>query len=393
MIKKILFFGFFLAHALVMYPQDISTFLEEVSENNPEILSYQKLLEAKKIEARTGLTPSDPSVSFGYMPGNSEAIGNKKVWSVNQSFSFPTKYLLLGKVSKSTIILAEQEFNLGKLLTLLDAKLTMFDLIYNEKTLSVLLTRKEGYDRLQTAWKKMVDYGEATILEYNKITMELSSLNLRITRTEADISMLKNKLRFLSGNNSTLPDIKNYPLTAEPDPDFLISEKTLNHPSFIIPEKEYILSGEQFKLSKTGSLPEFQIGYNSEIIPGETYAGPVAGFTIPLWSNSNRIKAASAMADHSAAKRDAELTRLKSEVQYEYSNMKALKKSMMEIADILKSTDNKKYLDIALNNGEISITTYFSDLSVMNQIEDQHLELEHEYNKSLAFLLDYELIK
>jgi cobalt-zinc-cadmium efflux system outer membrane protein len=393
MIKRFLILAFILSHLAVICAQDISLILEEVSENNPEILAYQKLLEAKQIEAKTGLTPSDPVVNFGYMPGNSEAIGTKKVWSVNQSFSFPTKYLLQKKINRSSVSLAEQEFNLGKLLILLDAKLTLVDLVYNEKTLSVLLLRKEGYRSLQAAWKKMIDYGEASILEYNKITMELSSINLSITKTEADISQLKNKLLFMSGNKFSLPQVKEYPLDEVPDPDTLITEKVINHPSFIIPEKELLISREAIKLSRAGSLPEFQVGYNSEIIPGEIYSGPVAGLTIPLWSNSNKIKTASALANHSEAKRNAELARLKSEVINEFTNMKALKKSMMEINEILESTDNKKYLDIALANGEISLTTYFSNLSTMNEVEDRLIELEHKYYLSIAILLDHELLK
>ena len=35
------------------------------------------------------------------------------------------------------------------------------------------------------------------------------------------------------------------------------------------PEIEYQISMQEVKLSKTGSLPEFQIGYASEIVPGE----------------------------------------------------------------------------------------------------------------------------
>jgi hypothetical protein len=56
----------------------------------------------------------------------------------------------------------------------------------------------------------MLTFGEATILDYNKIIMELSSLNLDITRTEADIAMLKTKLRAMSGEQF-LPEFQNYP--------------------------------------------------------------------------------------------------------------------------------------------------------------------------------------
>jgi hypothetical protein len=75
MIKRFLIIAYIFAKIPLMYAQDVSGFLKQVSENNPEILAFQKLLEAKKFEARTGLAPSDPFVSFGYMPGNTADIG------------------------------------------------------------------------------------------------------------------------------------------------------------------------------------------------------------------------------------------------------------------------------------------------------------------------------
>jgi hypothetical protein len=73
--------------------------------------------------------------------------------------------------------------------------------------------------------------------------------------------------------------------------------------------------------------------------------------------------------------------------------MKALKKSIDEISAILKIVDNKRYLDIALANNEISLTTYFSDLEVMYEVEDKLIHLEFEYNKSLAKVMDHRLIE
>ncbi len=142
MIKKIIILIFLVSLYNGAPGQSLSEFLKQVSENNPEIQAYRKLLEARKLEARTGLTPSDPFISAGFMPGNTDAIGTKKTWSVTQSFAFPTKYLLQKKINKNTIVLAEQEFNQGKLLTLLDAELSAYDLIYNTKALNVLKIQK-----------------------------------------------------------------------------------------------------------------------------------------------------------------------------------------------------------------------------------------------------------
>ena len=378
---------------MVATGQDVTEYLKQVRENNPEIIAFRKLLEARKYEARTGLTPPDPSVSFGYMPGTTEEIGTKKTWSVTQSFSFPTKYILRNRISKSTLSLAEQEFSLGMLNTLLAAKLLMYTYIYDRKTIEVLTKRKELYDSLRSGWEKSLKSGGATVLEYNKILFELSSLNLRISRIESEITILKEKLQYMSGNNFNSPEITDFPPAYETDPETLISEKSSFHPAFLLPESEYQISLQEVKLSRTGSLPDFQAGVASEIIPGETYTGPVAGFSVPLWANSNRVKTAVAKAEHSSAARDAALLGLKASVRNEYQNMSALKKSMMEIKGIIESANNKQYLDKALSAGEISLNDYFIYLDGSFQAEDRFYELEYEYNKSLASLHDHDLIK
>jgi hypothetical protein len=146
-------------------------------------------------------------------------------------------------------------------------------------------------------------------------------------------------------------------------------------------------------LSRAGILPEFQAGYAAEIIPGENFQGPVAGMTIPLWSNTNKIKAASAMAEHFAALREAQLLELKSEIQSEYENMEVLRKNISELRELLSTGNNRQYLEKVLNSGEISLTEYFLYLGSIFQIEDRLLEMENEFNKSLAVLYDHELLK
>ena len=393
MIKKIIILIMLVTIHKCISGQTLSEFLKQVSANNPEIQAYGKLLEARKLEALTGLTPPDPFISAGFMPGNTVTPGAKKTWSVTQSFAFPTKYLLQKKINENTVLLAEQEFNQGRLLILLDAELSVYDLIYNTKALNILKNRKAGFDKLRSAWGKMLDNNEATILDYNKVMMELATVNLEIARREAGIEMAREKLSYMSGSDELFMEIEEYPAVPEPDPEKLISEKSAMHPAFLIPEIEYRISMQEVKLSKTGSLPEFQVGYASEIIPGETFTGPVGGISIPLWSNSNRIRTAAATADHSSAYRDAVLLKLRSQARSELSNMKALQKSISEIRDILESGGGTRYPDAALSNGEISITAYFLYLDVFYQSEDKLLELENEYHKSLAVLLDHELIR
>lgn len=372
--------------------QSLEEYLRRVEDNNREILAYKKLLEARSFEARTGNAPAGPFISGGIMPGSPESAGTKKTWSVSQSFAFPTKYLLQKKINLNTIKLAEQEFNMGKLNILLEAKGSYLDLLYNTRYLKLLSSRKEGYDRLEAAWKKMLENGQATIMDYNRIMMEISAVNLDITRTRADIEMLREKLSVLSGSDSSITPEDYTPVIFTSLEDVL-REKEVIHPAYLIPGLESELSLQEVKMSRAGALPELEIGYQSEIVPGETYSGPAGGISVPLWSNSGRVKAASARAEHLSAHREAMLQKLKSEVKNEYSNMKALQQSISELRNILGADSGKRHLDTALNAGEISVTTYFTYLEATFRAEDRLLDLENEFYKSLARLLDHELMK
>ena len=394
MIKRAFFTALLLSVSrFLLLGQDMETFLNIVKVNNPEIIAYGKLLDAKKYEVRTGITPPDPSVTFGYMPGTTADIGTKTTWSVSQSFSFPTRYILLGKIGKNALTAAEEEYQIGILNTLLNAKLLLYDLIYDRKSLDLLTGRKELYDRMKTAWEKMVESGEATILEYNRILLELSSLNLRISRISSDVSVLKQKLDYMSGGSFDPAPYTNYYPEAETDLETLISEKQGLHPAFRLPETEYQISLQEVKIARTASLPEFQAGIGSESVPGETYTGPVAGISLPLWSNSNKVKTAISKAEHSAAKRDAILLELRTGIRSEYENMNALKTSMNETMEIISKSDNRQFLDKALSAGEISLTDYFIYLEAYFQAEDKFYEIENEYHKSLARLYDHNLLR
>lgn len=393
MIKKIFLLTLLISVSGLASAQSITEFLGRVSAGNPEIAAYGKLLEARRIEARTGNAPSDPFVSAGFMPGNTDEAGDKKTWSVSQSFDFPTKYLLQKKINNNTIILAEQEFSQARMLIMLEAEQLAFDLIYNTRVLNTLLERKKGYEVLRSAWGKMLENGEATIMDYNNILLELSAVSLEINRRESETEMLKEKLGYMSGSDAAEIGNADYPVKEVPDFDLLITEKSESHPAYLIPEIEYSISRQEVRLSRTGSLPEIQVGYGSEIVAGTAYTGPVAGLSIPLWANSNKVKSASAAADYSDALREATLLKLRSEAQNNYSRAAALQKSLSEIREIIESGGGTRYPDKALEAGEISVSTYFMYMKSLYESEDRLLELENEYHKALAALLDHRLAK
>lgn len=389
--KRIILTTFILLNtAGLMTSQEISSFLKDVAQNNPEIQSYYKLLEARKTEARTGLAPPDPFVSAGYMPGKGEEAGIKRTWSVTQSFHFPTKYLAQSKLSRNTIILAEHEFMMMRLGLLLDAEMMVYDHVYFRKKLEMLNSRTDLFTRLESAWKRMLSEGEATILDYNKLMFDFAALKLELSRTEIQLSMLREKLSFVSGGNTPLPDFSEYPVIESAALETIIEEKRSLHPAWLIPAAEYTVSLNEVKLARSSSLPEIQAGYGSEMVPGETFTGPVAGLTIPLWSNSNRVKSAAASAEHASASMNARLLELETKVKADFQNCSALSQNFTELRS-LSGGASYDLLDKALESGEISLTEYFLYLEASFENEEKLLELENEYYKVMASLYDHRL--
>ncbi len=373
----------------VVLAQDFRSFLRQVAENNPEIISYSKLLEARKAEARTNLYPPGPEASFGYMPGRSHSSDPKKTWAVSQRFDFPSRYLAMKNVSRQTVALAEQEFELGKLYILLDAQLTLYDYLSGKKLLTLLEKRSNDCSELLRLWKRKLDEGETTILEYNRIALELSSVNLRKRNTEAELELLGQKLKYLSGGRDSFPEEAEYPEEIIIPADLLIRIKYLSHPAFKIPVTEYQLSLGEVAVSRSSSLPELMAGYSAEILPIESFMGPVVGISIPLWSNAGKLKSAKARSLQAEAAMNAEIEKLKTEVLKDYSQMVSLKPALSELKRILQSSGSTSELNKALNTGEITITEYFSLLEIIYDTKEKLIETENEYFKSLAVLNDH----
>lgn len=389
----------FLSTTLVMLmllkaeAQDVKPFLRQVSENNPEILSYAAMLEARRAEARTNLYPPGPEASFGYMPGNSSVSGVKKTWSVSQRFDFPSRYLAMKNISRYSVILAELEFDLGRLNITTEALLTLIDYFSAERKLSLLKKRIIECEALKNAWRKKLEEGAATLPDYNRILLELTAISLKKNDTEAELASLRQKLDYLSGGKGIIPSGLNEPGEIKISVDSLIKEKILIHPAFLIPAAEYRLSTGEISLARSSGLPELMAGISSEILPSEGFTGPVIGISVPLWSNANKVKAAKAKSTMAGASMKAETERLKTLVRREYSDMIYLKSALEELNSILKSSGSIAETEKALKEGGITVTEYFSMTGVVYETQERLIETENRYRKSLAVLNDHMLLE
>ena len=387
--NKAIFFLVFLIFSLKVSGQNVNAFMQEVLKYHPYIVSGREMLLTKKAESKTGLTPADPNINIGYFPGIPESIGDKVTWSVSQSIDFPTVYKNIKIKKEYDYEQAVLEFRLAVIILLEEAREKAIMMIALQKHINRTEKRIEHLEKLEEAYSKMLDEGEATIIEYNKISLDLAAMKNSLMEYESDQQMVKSYLDLISSNNSEMIEDSDYPLFDKPVFPDLLEEKREMHPSFIIPEKDIIIAESNLKLEKSKQLPALNIGFASEIIAANQFTGPTVGLSIPLWKNKGRVKKARAEKSSYEVQSESNIKMLENSVRNRYNKYLSIKEGLTVLEQSLKEYTSSDLLLNALEEGEISIIEYFTELSAYYDIEDKIIEKEKEYYILCSQLYDH----
>lgn len=369
--------------------QDIERLVDSVMARNPAIISLERLTEVSGANARTGLFPSNPEFNIGYFPGKPSETGIKRTWSVTQTIDFPTTYARIKDVKESDLELARLEAKKMVYRLLGEARAEAIEYISLQKKLVVMNNRLADMENLREAYLKLLDLGEATVLDFNRIEMQELATRSLVNEMLENISLVKSRLDYMSGGLGYLAEGTEYPLFPEPDPESVLEEKRMLHPAFLIPAHKIRKAMAEEKLSKTGNLPGFNIGYASESVASETFTGPQLGFTIPLWGNSGKVDAARAARIYEESAAYAEIASLESKLISGINSFVALKSNLEMVNSGISSSEARQLLKRALDSGEITLTDYLIEIREYYHIEDILMDFQRRYCLQLSEIWDY----
>ncbi|MCF8223117.1 MAG: TolC family protein [Bacteroidales bacterium] len=372
--------------------QDINVFLDKVKDHHPGIVAAEQLLYSREKSAETGYMPPDPSVSFGYFPGQPESIGNKVTWSVDQSFDFPTSYYRIKELKRKDFELAELQYRLAVLNLMQQVREKVIEKIAIDKKIDLLGTRLKDLREMKKAYDKMLAEGEATVIAFNRVTMELVEMETTYNQYLTTAENLRSFLDLVSGNNSELVEGSSYPFFGEPVADSLLDIKKIQHPEFLIPAKEASKASMNIQVVRSEKLPEIRIGIASEIIGTERFTGPSMGLTIPLWEDHRKVSEARAFKTHTEAKNRNKKVMLENKLRSDIKTYQNLDRSLSVLQNVLEGSESYDYLRIALEEGQISIIEYFNELKTYYDIEDRIIETEKKCLIMQSRLFDHQLV-
>lgn len=380
---------FLITISLQAMPQDTEKFIRKVLENHPGVVSEKKMLLTREAESYTGYTPANPNIILGYFPGIPSEVGNKITWSVSQSLDFPSRYKRLKILGENNYEQAVMEYKNSVLMLLAYARAKAIELVALRKHIEILEERIDHIGKMENAYKKMLDEGEITVIDHNKIMLTGAGMKNKLLEYRTREDVVYAFLNMVSGNNAYILDHVLYPIFEEPDPEILLAEKKSMHPAFKIPEKEIEIAGNRLDVLKTKSMPGLQVGFASEIVAASQFTGPTIGISIPLWENKGRIEAERARKRHYEAEYINLMMIYENEFRTRYARYISVKNGLQELRNSYSDSVSTELLNKSLAVGEISIIEYFLELSAFYDIEDKIIELEKEFYTLLAELYNH----
>lgn len=336
----------------------LDSLLNQVETGNPTLIAAQSLLDSRKLDAKTGLTPSNPEVEFGYMWGDPTQLGNRTDFQVTQSFDFPTAYSSRSKLSKINIQQVELEYNATRQEILLNAHQAWVNRVYMNNLDYLLNDRLEYAMKVFEGFERRLETGEANQLQVNQARMKVMALENEINLLQRKFSKNSAEILNLTGaDNVNITDI-NYPVSKTIPFDSLLAHYQLGYLNKMY-ETEVEKKSKEIDVVFNQKLPKLMAGYYSENVLDTKMRGIKAGITIPLWENARAVNTAKAKLVFAESDADRYWQLKQNELLQKYEQWIYLKERVTAMEELLAISNNEILLRQAMEAGEISLTQYF----------------------------------
>ena len=394
--KKIRILNIFLALIIASssFGQNIEEVLNSVLHNNKSIQTNNNFLNKLNVEAKTGLTLNNPSIGYSRMWDQNNTTAFSEEFEASQSFEFPSSYSYKNTISNLEIEKTEDRRKLFSLDILLEAKLVCTDIIYLRKKKNEIEKRVEYASSLVDNIQSKLKNGFTTQFELDKALISEMAIQNEIMEIENLLLQKEDRLTELNGGKPIKLNLYEYSAQTIPESLPVLFEHIEEiDPLNQLIELEINIAELNIRLTKTGSLPEFEVGYKLEKSALDKFSGVVLGMSLPLWQNKNKVKSSKVNLEHMRSniiRHENEHYYHVKEIYDEYISASQRLDKFRSLWDQLNYLEN---IEKALEEGEISTTEYFVELKSLYEIKDNLLDIEKDYQSLLSQLNKYELLE
>ncbi|MBO5026551.1 MAG: TolC family protein [Bacteroidaceae bacterium] len=365
--------------------QDMEAVLQSIENNNKELQVIRKSNEASVLEVKAGNSLEDLSVEYSpfYRKGVRGVESSELV--VTQGFDFPTLYASRRKSENLQQTVFDLQYLASRRDILLEAKNVCLDLILIEKRKAVLEVRSKNTDELLRLYEKKMEEGDATIIEINKIKMEQMGIAAEVARNESARRVSMQALVALNGGEPLSFSDCRYPAYSMEKEDYeTLKERYVSADLTLrTAQAEAAVSRQEVKVNKQGAIPKLEVGYRRNTEMKNASNGFLVGASIPIFSNRRKVQAAKARFITAQMQQDNVRVQAENKVHALYEEMKTLK-SAVEAYDTDLMYSTLGILRKAVEEGELSLTEYYTEADGIYESLLEYIELENQYMKVVA---------
>lgn len=371
--------------------QGIDSVLSAIETNNIQLKAMRAEINAATHELKAENSLDGPSIEYSpFLRRGASGVASSEM-VVSQEFDFPTLYAARGKSGKLQRNVLDKGLDSSRRDILLNAKLTCLELVYLDRQKEILAEREAVATELQKLFGKRFDEGEVNILEVNRVKIENMEVHAAVAENRAAISRALSALTALNGDIPVEPGEISYPEV----PLWLISDEgvpslTENDTELKAAHASVEAARQEINVSRQGWLPKITLGYRRNTELDEASNGFLVGVSVPIFSNSSKVKAAKSRLVASQLSMDDTRARIANEVTSSLAELKSLH-GVIGLYDLplMKKTLTLMKKSVELGNMSV-IDFYIESDKIYSKIQD-YLSLENRYHTLAATLLKNEL--
>lgn len=389
--KTIVLIFAFVMHVLMIEAQSLESVIRSIEQNNVslKIMATDNL--ATAYELRDANTLSGLSVEYSpfFNKGVSGVATSELI--VSQQFDFPSLYGMRRRQADSEISLLDSRRESERKQIVLQAALLYCDIVKQNKLIALMKQRKQNADDILALYTKRLNAGDATALDVNKAKMEQMTVTMQLVQTENERMELLKELQILNGNNAMDILSEDYPEFAEViDFESFVAMAKASDADIMTAKADIKAAEMQAAVGRHAWLPQITMGYRRNTEVNESFNGFMIGMALPLYSASNKVKAAAKRKESASMQMDALLLQKEMETRNDYEKIKRMKR-VIDSVDTELLMQTLVLLDKALRHGEITSLTYNTEKGeIYDKLEDQ-IDMRCQYAKQLIQLHKHEL--
>ncbi len=389
--KTIISLALLLAASSNAQSQSIDSVLCSIERNNTALLALAKSNEADKMSLKAANNLRETTINYSpfYADGVSGVASSEFI--VSQEFDFPTLYAARNKAAKIGSRSLDTEYAALRNDILFEAQLLCIDLIHQHRYGETLTRRSTLIQELGKLYEKRVDEGSATIIELDKIKLELMKVKADMEQFNATTKGIEAQLRALNGDKEVKLSDNNFPnFESLPDDATIIAEYLANDTRLQVAQAQTESSRQSVTVSKQNGLPKLSVGYRRNTELSSARNGFLVGAALPIFSNRNKVREAKMR--HESMQLQMEDTRIQQEnaLRARLEELRLIK-AAMEAYDIGLMQTAIANLTKAVEEGQITAIGFIRENDTITSRMLEYFELVRKYHRLAAEVMRYKL--